>query len=84
MFLNESSNKVAVRWIKPPVKRQDGDLVGYHISHVWRNAETSVSLNCNRWSGRLGFVGVYCFRNFLFVVKRPDIAGLGKVPSNGR
>ncbi|KAB0379335.1 hypothetical protein FD755_007119 [Muntiacus reevesi] len=41
MFLNESSNKVAVRWIKPPVKRQDGDLVGYHISHVWRNAETS-------------------------------------------
>ena len=48
MFLNKSSNKVAVRWIKPPIKQQDGDLVGYHISHVWQNAETSVSLNCNR------------------------------------
>ena len=48
MFLNESSNKVAIRWIKPPTKRQDGDLVGYHISHVWQSAETSVSLNCDR------------------------------------
>ncbi|XP_040123470.1 tyrosine-protein kinase Mer isoform X3 [Oryx dammah] len=44
MFLNESSNKVAIRWIKPPIKRQDGDLVGYHISHVWQSAETSKEL----------------------------------------
>ncbi|XFG04806.1 PREDICTED: tyrosine-protein kinase Mer [Capra hircus] len=44
MFLNESSNKVAIRWIKPPTKRQDGDLVGYHISHVWQSAETSKEL----------------------------------------
>ncbi|XP_043459935.1 tyrosine-protein kinase Mer isoform X1 [Prionailurus bengalensis] len=45
VFLNESSHKVDVRWIKPPIKRQDGDLVGYRISHVWQNAETSKELS---------------------------------------
>ncbi|XP_004686167.1 PREDICTED: tyrosine-protein kinase Mer isoform X2 [Condylura cristata] len=41
MFLNESSNKLDVRWIQPPIKRQDGELVGYRISHVWQSAGTS-------------------------------------------
>ncbi|XP_059798200.1 tyrosine-protein kinase Mer isoform X2 [Balaenoptera ricei] len=45
MFLNESSNKVDVKWIKPPIKRQDGELVGYRISHMWQNAETSKELS---------------------------------------
>ncbi|XP_014647103.1 PREDICTED: tyrosine-protein kinase Mer [Ceratotherium simum simum] len=40
VFLNESSDKVDIRWMKPPTKRQDGELVGYRISHVWQSAET--------------------------------------------
>ncbi|KAM7079156.1 tyrosine-protein kinase Mer isoform 1-T1 [Molossus nigricans] len=44
VFLNESSNKVDVSWIKPPIERQDGDLVGYRISHVWQSADTSKEL----------------------------------------
>lgn len=43
--LNESSDKVDIRWIQPPIKRQDGELLGFRISHVWQNAVTSVSLS---------------------------------------
>ncbi|XP_025850141.2 tyrosine-protein kinase Mer [Vulpes vulpes] len=43
--LNESSHKVDVRWIKPPIKRQDGELVGYRISHMWQSADTSKELS---------------------------------------
>uniref|UniRef100_A0A480TIV1 Tyrosine-protein kinase Mer n=1 Tax=Sus scrofa TaxID=9823 RepID=A0A480TIV1_PIG len=45
LFLNESSNKVTVRWIEPPIKRQHGELVGYQISHEWQSAETSKELS---------------------------------------
>ncbi|KAM5253547.1 tyrosine-protein kinase Mer [Hipposideros larvatus] len=45
VFLNESSNKVDVRWIKPPIERQDGDLVGFRISHVWQSADASKELS---------------------------------------
>uniref|UniRef100_A0A8C3WRZ8 Tyrosine-protein kinase Mer n=1 Tax=Catagonus wagneri TaxID=51154 RepID=A0A8C3WRZ8_9CETA len=45
VFLNESSNKVNVRWTEPPTERQDGELVGYRISHVWQSAETSKELS---------------------------------------
>ncbi|XP_015419273.1 PREDICTED: tyrosine-protein kinase Mer isoform X1 [Myotis davidii] len=45
VFLNESSNKVDVRWIEPPIERQDGDLVGYWISHVWQSAGASEELS---------------------------------------
>lgn len=48
VFLNESSNKVDVRWMEPPIERQDGDLVGYWISHVWQSAGASVSLSAGR------------------------------------
>ncbi|KAG8509699.1 Tyrosine-protein kinase Mer [Galemys pyrenaicus] len=41
MFLNESSNKLDISWIQPPIKRQDGELMGYRVSHVWQSAETS-------------------------------------------
>lgn len=47
VLLNESSNKVDVRWIEPPIERQDGDLVGYRISHVWHSADASVSLSAS-------------------------------------
>lgn len=43
VLLNESSNKVDIRWIKPPIERQDGDLVAFRISHVWQSADVSVS-----------------------------------------
>ncbi|XP_006105776.1 tyrosine-protein kinase Mer [Myotis lucifugus] len=45
VFLNESSNKVDIRWIEPPIERQDGDLVGYWISHVWQSAGASEELS---------------------------------------
>jgi len=45
VFLNESSHKVDVRWIKPPIKRQAGELLGYRISHVWQSADTSKELS---------------------------------------
>lgn len=45
VFLNESSNKVDIRWIKPPIERQDGDLVGFRISHVWQSADVSKELS---------------------------------------
>ncbi|XP_060043323.1 tyrosine-protein kinase Mer isoform X2 [Erinaceus europaeus] len=45
MSLNVSTNMVDIRWIKPPIKRQDGPLVGYRISHMWQNAETSKELS---------------------------------------
>uniref|UniRef100_A0A452TTW5 Tyrosine-protein kinase Mer n=1 Tax=Ursus maritimus TaxID=29073 RepID=A0A452TTW5_URSMA len=45
VFLNESSHKVDVRWIKPPIKRQDGELLGYRISHMWQSADTSKELS---------------------------------------
>ncbi|XP_027256324.1 tyrosine-protein kinase Mer isoform X3 [Cricetulus griseus] len=41
VFLNESTNSVEIRWMKPPIKRQDGELVGYRISHMWESSETS-------------------------------------------
>nr|XP_035127865.2 tyrosine-protein kinase Mer isoform X2 [Callithrix jacchus] len=40
VFLNVSSNNVDIRWMKPPTKRQDGELVGYRISHVWQSRGT--------------------------------------------
>nr|XP_017507863.2 tyrosine-protein kinase Mer isoform X2 [Manis javanica] len=45
VFLNESSEKLDIRWIKPPIKRQEGELVGYRISHMWQSAETSKELS---------------------------------------
>lgn len=45
VFLNESNSSVDIGWMKPPIKRQDGELVGYRISHVWESSETSVSLH---------------------------------------
>uniref|UniRef100_A0A8C9A1V6 Tyrosine-protein kinase Mer n=1 Tax=Prolemur simus TaxID=1328070 RepID=A0A8C9A1V6_PROSS len=44
VFLNESSNDVDVRWMQPPIKRQDGELVGYRISHTWHSVATSKEL----------------------------------------
>ncbi|XP_062065832.1 tyrosine-protein kinase Mer [Lepus europaeus] len=44
-FLNESTNNVDVRWTKPPIKRRDGELVGYRISHMWQSAGTSKELS---------------------------------------
>ncbi|XP_008055287.1 tyrosine-protein kinase Mer [Carlito syrichta] len=45
VFLNESSDKVDIRWMKPPIKQQDGELVGYRISHVWQSMVTSKELS---------------------------------------
>uniref|UniRef100_A0A452TTX6 Tyrosine-protein kinase Mer n=1 Tax=Ursus maritimus TaxID=29073 RepID=A0A452TTX6_URSMA len=47
VFLNESSHKVDVRWIKPPIKRQDGELLGYRISHMWQSKELSEEVGQN-------------------------------------
>ncbi|KAF6104765.1 MER proto-oncogene, tyrosine kinase [Phyllostomus discolor] len=44
VFLNESANKLDVRWIKPPIHQQNGDLVGYRVSHVWQSADASKEL----------------------------------------
>ncbi|KAM6179315.1 tyrosine-protein kinase Mer [Erethizon dorsatum] len=45
VFLNESTNNVDVRWMQPPIKWQDGELVGYRISHLWQNDRTSKELS---------------------------------------
>ncbi|XP_057637849.1 tyrosine-protein kinase Mer [Chionomys nivalis] len=45
VFLNESNSSVDIRWMKPPIKRQDGELVGYRISHVWESSGTSKELS---------------------------------------
>ncbi|XP_066233840.1 tyrosine-protein kinase Mer isoform X2 [Saccopteryx leptura] len=45
VFLNESSKKVDISWIKPPIERQHGDLVGYRISHVWQSADAFKELS---------------------------------------
>ncbi|XP_006898998.1 PREDICTED: tyrosine-protein kinase Mer-like [Elephantulus edwardii] len=45
VFLNESNNNVEIRWLKPPIKRQDGKLLGYRISHTWQSMETSKELS---------------------------------------
>ncbi|XP_007957601.2 tyrosine-protein kinase Mer [Orycteropus afer afer] len=45
VFLNESNNNVDVTWVKPPIKRQDGKLMGYRISHIWQSAEISKELS---------------------------------------
>ncbi|XP_036894495.1 tyrosine-protein kinase Mer isoform X2 [Sturnira hondurensis] len=44
VFLNESGNKLDIRWIEPPIQRQDGDLVGYRVSHVWQSTDASKEL----------------------------------------
>ncbi|KAL4694315.1 hypothetical protein H8959_013580 [Pygathrix nigripes] len=44
VFLNESRDNVDIRWMKPPTKRQAGELVGYRISHVWQSAGISKEL----------------------------------------
>lgn len=81
LFLNESSNKVTVRWIEPPIKRQHGELVGYQISHEWQSAETSVSLHCKKSApASFDILLSCCFRSFSFVAKRCDIIGRGKAP----
>ncbi|KAL1786206.1 tyrosine-protein kinase Mer isoform X1 [Sigmodon hispidus] len=41
VFLNESNNSVDITWMKPPIKRQDGELVGYRISHMWESSGIS-------------------------------------------
>ncbi|XP_006876512.1 PREDICTED: tyrosine-protein kinase Mer [Chrysochloris asiatica] len=41
VFLNESNNNVDVSWIKPPIMRQNGKLIGYRLSHTWRSVESS-------------------------------------------
>ncbi|XP_055984786.1 tyrosine-protein kinase Mer [Sorex fumeus] len=38
--LNVYSHKVNVSWVRPPMKRQEGALQGYRISHLWQNIET--------------------------------------------
>ncbi|XP_013378206.1 PREDICTED: tyrosine-protein kinase Mer isoform X2 [Chinchilla lanigera] len=45
VFLNESANKVDIRWVQPPIKRQDGELMGYRIAHVWQSDRTSKELS---------------------------------------
>ncbi|XP_053443070.1 tyrosine-protein kinase Mer [Nycticebus coucang] len=45
VLLNASSNHVDVRWTRPPMKRQDGELVGYRISHIWQSVGTSKELS---------------------------------------
>ncbi|XP_045143030.1 tyrosine-protein kinase Mer [Echinops telfairi] len=45
VFLNQSSNKVDIRWIKPPLLRQNGELTGYRISHTWQSVETFKELS---------------------------------------
>uniref|UniRef100_A0A5F8HGC6 Tyrosine-protein kinase Mer n=1 Tax=Monodelphis domestica TaxID=13616 RepID=A0A5F8HGC6_MONDO len=40
VFLNSSSNNLEVRWKKPPLKRQDGELMGYTISYMWQGVES--------------------------------------------
>ncbi|CAO2578872.1 Tyrosine-protein kinase Mer, partial [Lemmus lemmus] len=45
VFLNESNSSVDIRWMKPPIKRQNGELVGYRISHVWESSGTSKELS---------------------------------------
>ncbi|XP_026644260.1 tyrosine-protein kinase Mer [Microtus ochrogaster] len=45
VLLNESNSSVDIRWMKPPIKRQDGELVGYRISHVWESSGTSKELS---------------------------------------
>ncbi|XP_074143788.1 tyrosine-protein kinase Mer isoform X2 [Sminthopsis crassicaudata] len=41
VFLNKSSNNLEVRWKKPPLKRQDGELMGYMVSYTWQGVESS-------------------------------------------
>ncbi|XP_004844368.1 tyrosine-protein kinase Mer isoform X3 [Heterocephalus glaber] len=41
VFLDESAGNVDIRWIRPSIKQQDGELVGYRISHVWQSDRTS-------------------------------------------
>ncbi|XP_054978648.1 tyrosine-protein kinase Mer [Sorex araneus] len=38
--LNVYSHKVNVSWVRPPMKRQEGALQGYRISHLWQSTET--------------------------------------------
>ncbi|XP_063086049.1 tyrosine-protein kinase Mer isoform X1 [Cavia porcellus] len=45
VFLNESTNKVDVRWMQPPIRQQDGELVGYRIAHSWQSDSTSKELS---------------------------------------
>ncbi|XP_058523605.1 tyrosine-protein kinase Mer [Ochotona princeps] len=45
VVLSESSNGLDVSWTKPPIKRQDGELVGYRISHTWQGVGTSKELS---------------------------------------
>uniref|UniRef100_A0A8C7BBS9 receptor protein-tyrosine kinase n=1 Tax=Neovison vison TaxID=452646 RepID=A0A8C7BBS9_NEOVI len=59
MFLNESSHKVDIRWVKPPIKRQEGELLGYQISHVWQSADTSKELSEEvGWNGSRAEISV--------------------------
>ncbi|KAM5227798.1 tyrosine-protein kinase Mer [Ctenodactylus gundi] len=43
-LLNQSSHKVDVRWERPPIQRQDGELLGYRVAHVWRSGGISKEL----------------------------------------
>ncbi|KAM6178284.1 tyrosine-protein kinase Mer [Rhynchocyon petersi] len=45
VFLNESLNKVDIRWVKPPIQRHNGELKGYQISHTWQSLEISKELS---------------------------------------
>ncbi|KAL0620128.1 Tyrosine-protein kinase Mer [Plecturocebus cupreus] len=62
VFLNVSSDNVDIRWMKPPTKRQDGELVGYRISHAlngldeaqphWRG-QSALDFGRLRWADHL-------------------------------
>ncbi|KAI6048834.1 tyrosine-protein kinase Mer isoform X1 [Marmota monax] len=43
--LNESGGYLDVRWTKPPIAWQAGQLVGYRISHVWQSSGTFKELS---------------------------------------
>lgn len=84
VFLNESSNKMDVSWIKPPIEQQEGDLVGFRISHVWRSANTFVSLSTTITECMSPLV---CWLNAVseahLVVRRSSVIELGKALSVG-
>ncbi|XP_053169482.1 tyrosine-protein kinase Mer isoform X2 [Hemicordylus capensis] len=39
--INESSSSVIITWTQPPSGLMNGELQGYHISHVWQNGKVS-------------------------------------------
>ncbi|XP_076989832.1 tyrosine-protein kinase Mer isoform X2 [Tamandua tetradactyla] len=44
VILDESTDTLDVRWARPPVARQDGELVGFRVAHTWRSAAAAREL----------------------------------------